>query len=295
MDKKIGFIGLGAMGKPMAKNLLKANFSLVVYDVRKEPVEELSQMGAAPANSPKEVGESCDVVITSLPTPSAVVEVILGEEGVLKGMREGGIIIDTSTIDPMTAKMIAEEAKKKKVHVLDAPVSGGTTGAENATLSIMVGGDEEAFNKVLDILKVIGKEISYVGPSGTGQTIKLINQMLVGIHIVATAEAFNLATKLGLDSEKIFNIIKASAGNSRGWEYGVPRMMKGDFTPGFRVFLLDKDLKLALQMASEYKVPVALTALAYQFMEAAKAIGVEDEDMSAVIKVLKRMSQEECE
>lgn len=288
--KRIGFIGLGAMGGRMAANLLSAGFPLAVYDIRPEAIEKLVKIGATAASSPKKVAEASDIVLLSLPSSPQVEEVILGKDGVLECLKEGGIIVDLSTIDPLTAKRMFVEARKKGIRYLDAPVSGGTIGAERATLTIMVGGDEDAFNECMEIFRAIGKNIFRVGPSGMGQTIKLVNQILVGIHLVATSEAILWGIKAGADPKQLYEVIRTSAGNSWIFENKALQMIKGMFEPGFTVWLQHKDLGLALKVASELNMPMPLTSIVYQIFEAAKAMGLENKDHGAVIKILERLS-----
>jgi len=278
------------MGKPMAKNLLKAGYRLTVYNRSKAPVDELATAGARPAASPAEVGKNSDVVITIVHASKDVEEVVLGPNGVLDGMAKG-IVVDMSTIDPLTTRRVSEAAAKKGVTFLDAPVSGGTEGAEKGTLTIMVGGPKEAYAKVEEVLKVMGKNIFHVGPVGTGQTIKLVNQILGAIHVGAMSEAVIWAKKVGVDLQVLYDVIRASMGNSRIFEMKFPRLVSGDMRPGFKVWLQHKDLRLALDVASQLEIPLPLTALVYQLFGAAKLMGYADEDHSALIKVLEDLSK----
>jgi 2-hydroxy-3-oxopropionate reductase len=290
MKKKIGFIGLGAMGKPMAQNLLKASYQLTIFDINPRPVAELVAWGAEKRETPAQVAKDAEVVITMLPADEEVKAVILGEEGVLSGAKAGLVIIDMSSIAPHTSMQVASELNKKGIKFLDAPVSGGTIGAENGTLTIMVGGDKTIFEEHKDILQAMGKNIYYIGEVGMGETIKMVNQMLVANNIVAIAEAFVMGTKLGLDPEVIYHIIRISAGNSVLIDQRVPNfILKGDFTqPGFALDLLRKDAGLAVESAKINKVPLFLTSQSYQLLTMASAEGLGRKDMSAIIELFER-------
>lgn len=290
IKRRVGFIGLGAMGSRMAANLLKKDFDLTVYDVRKESVESLAAKGVMPASNPKEVGERSEVAVLSLPSQIEVSETVLGLNGLLEGLRSGGIIVDTSTIDPSIARKIWLKAKERGVGAVDAPVSGGTVGAEMGTLTIMVGGEREVVDACMDVLKAIGRNIYYVGGPGSGQIFKLLNNMLVGINLAAVGEALVLASKAGVDLKLLYEVIKASAGNSWAFENKALNMLEGRFEPGFRVWLQHKDLGLALNMASENSIATPLLALTYAMFESAKALGLENMDHSAVVKVFEAMS-----
>ena len=289
-ETRIGFIGLGAMGSRMVRNLMGNLFEVTVYDIRKEAMESLVAEGAQSAKNPEEVGMNSDVVILSLPSSSEVMDTVLNERGVLGGMESGGIIIDTSTIDPLTTRQLVKVAREKNVDFMDAPVSGGTIGAEKGTLSIMVGGEKEIVNACMDVLKAIGKHIYHVGEVGSGQLFKLINNMLVGINLVAISEALVLASKAGADLNQLYEAIKTSAGNSWAFENKALNMIEKNFEPGFRIWLQHKDLGLALDMASKYEVPTPLLAFAFEVFKSAKSLGLEDMDHSAVIKFVEKIS-----
>jgi 3-hydroxyisobutyrate dehydrogenase len=288
--ERIGFIGLGNIGKPMALNLIRKGYSLTVYDVRHEPIEELANTGVKSAKSPQEVAEHSDIIITSLPAPSDVEVVFLGKGGVLKGAEQGCIIIETSTIDPLTIRRIASEAGKKDVHVLDAPVSGGVGAAEKGTLTIMVGGNKQIFEKCKHILKVIGKEIFYVGEVGMGKIYKISTNISAGINTVGTCEAIIWAVALGADLKTLYKIMKKSAANSWVLEKAILRIVEGDFKPSFALRWMRKDLELAWKIASELGIPLYLLGLTYNLFTAAKALGLENEDNVAVVKVLEKLS-----
>jgi len=290
MKKKIGFIGLGAMGKPMAKNLIKAGYDLTVHDLVSQPVEEITSLGAKKANSPAETAKGVEVIITMLPADDEVKTVVLGTKGVLEGANSGAILIDMSSIAPHTSKLLASEASQKGIKFLDAPVSGGTTGAEKGTLTIMVGGDKALLDEHMDLLQAMGKTIYHVGDIGMGETVKMVNQMLVGINLAGIAEAFVLGTKLGVAPEILYKVIRASSGNSFLLEHRVPDyILKGDFTqPGFAIDLLRKDLGLAMESAKVNKVPLFLTGQAYQYYTRASAEGFGKKDMAGVIELLEK-------
>ena len=289
-DKKIGFIGLGAMGSRMAKNLIDDGFNVIAYDIRKDAVTSLATLGAIPADSPKAVGEKSEIVVLSLPSSSEVIDTVTGQNGVLEGIESGGIIIDTSTIDPNTTKEIEKIAEEKNVKFIDAPVSGGTIGAEKGTLSIMVGGKKETVDSCIDILKALGENIYHVGDVGSGQVFKLINNMLVGINLAAVGEAMVLASKVGADMKKLCEVIKTSTGNSWAFETKADNILVDKFEPGFRLWLQHKDLALARKMASDDGVPCPLLALVHEMFESSKSMGLEDLDHSAVVKFFEKIS-----
>lgn len=292
MDK-IGFIGLGIMGKPMAQNLLKAGYALTFYARRPEVTQEMTAAGATSVSSPKAVAESTDIVITIVQADPQVREVILGSEGVLEGASEGQLIVDMSTISPLTIREIAEIAAKKDVHVMDAPVSGGETGAEAGTLTIIAGGSREDFECCLEIFKVMGKEenIFHVGPVGLGQTVKMVNQFIGGITMAALAEGLVLGIKAGADPRVMGKVISVSSGNSalfqaRFWDY----ILKDNFEPGFFLDLKKKDMDIGITMAKTMNVPTPIGAAAYQMYSAASGLGMGKLDFSAVCKAIETLS-----
>jgi 3-hydroxyisobutyrate dehydrogenase len=290
MKRKIGFIGLGAMGNHMAKNLIKAGYDLTVYDLNPKPVEELVSLGAKKTKNCAETAKAGEVVITMLPADDDVKSAVLGPEGVLEGAKGGTVLIDMSSIAPHTSIYVFSEAKKKGVKFLDAPVSGGTGGAEKATLTIMVGGDKALLDEHMEILKTMGKTIYHVGDVGMGETVKMVNQMLVGINLAGIVEALVLGTKLGVKPEVLYKIIRASSGNSFMLDSRVPNFIfTGNFTqPGFAVDLLRKDLGLSLESAKVNKVPLYMTAQAYQYFTRATAEGLGKKDMSSMIELLEK-------
>ncbi len=286
--KRIGFIGLGAMGAPMARHLVKAGYRLNVFDLNPQPMTDLSALGAVEAGSAAGAAEEADVIITVLPACDHVKAAVLGAKGVLEAAKSGATLIDMSSIAPHTSRLVADQAQAKGIKFMDAPMSGGTIAAENGTLTIMVGGDEKLLEEHRDILEAMGKTIYHVGGIGMGETIKMINQVLVGINILAIAEAFVLGTKLGADPEVLYDVIRKSAGNSFLIDQRVPNyILQGDFTqPGFSLDLLLKDVGLAVESAKLEKVPLFLTAQAFQCLAMASASGRGRQDMSSVIEIL---------
>jgi len=287
-EKRIGFIGLGAMGGPMAKHLLKAGYRLSVFDLNPQPMTELKAVGAFETGSAADAAQEADVIITVLPACENVKAAVLGAKGVLEAAKSGAVLIDMSSIAPHTSRLVAEEAQARGIKFMDAPVSGGTIAAENGTLTIMVGGDKELLEEHRRILEAMGKTIYHVGGIGMGETIKMINQVLVGINILAIAEAFVLGTKLGAEPQVLYDVIRKSAGNSFLIDHRVPNyILKGDFTqPGFSLDLLLKDVGLAVESAKIEKVPLFLTAQAFQCLAMASASGRGRLDMSSVIEIL---------
>jgi 2-hydroxymethylglutarate dehydrogenase len=287
---KIGFIGLGVMGKNMATNLIKKGYNLKVSDLNKDAVNELKEMGAEEGQSASEVASGSDIVFTSLPNSQIVEGVVTGKGGILEGAKEGTIYIDLSSITPKTIQNIAKKANEKGVKVLDAPVSGGLAGAQKGTLTIMVGGDEETFNKALPVLSCIGTKVSHVGDIGAGDTMKLVNNLLLGINMVAVSEALALGVKAGLKPEVMYDIISQSSGSSYALTAKYKNFIaKGNFTPGFSTDLQYKDLQLAVDTAKDLKMPLLVGNVAQQMYEVARAKGLGTEDISAVIKVYEEL------
>ena len=288
--QKIGFIGLGIMGKPMAKNLLKAGYKLVVYDINKQPVKELVEAGAEEGLSSKDVSERTDIIITMLPNSPHVKEVILGENGVLEGARQGQIIVDMSSIAPLVSMEVAAKAKEKGVEMLDAPVSGGEPKAIDGTLSIMVGGSQEVFDKVKDILLCMGSSAVLVGDIGSGNITKLANQIIVALNIAAMSEAFVLATKAGVDPERVYQAIRGGLAGSTVLDAKAPMVMERNFKPGFRIELHIKDLMNALETAHEIGVPTFLTSQVMEIMQALKVDGKEKNDHCGIIQFYEKLA-----
>jgi 2-hydroxymethylglutarate dehydrogenase len=280
----VGFIGLGAMGRPMATNLINAKYSVVVYDVVPGAVAEMAAKGASTAQTPKEVALAADVIITMLPNNGIVESVISGEDGLLAGSHLGQVIIDMSSVTPGHTKKMAALAAAKGVGYLDAPVSGGVAGATAGSLTLMVGGSAEVLDSCREILAVLGKKIYHVGPVGAGDTVKLVNNLLLGINMAAVAEALTLGVKAGLDPKVLHEVIAASSGRSYALEAKVPNfVLEGNFQPGFAIDLQYKDLEMATQTGKELGMPLLLANVAEQIYETAKAKGMGRSDLSAVI------------
>ena len=285
-NKKIGFIGLGLMGKPMALNIAKANFPLIVYDVREEPLDELAKLGAKVAKSAKEVGRESDIVVVMVSSYSQVKEAAFPPEGALGGMRSGSTLIITSTILPREVEEVEKIAKQSGVVVIDSPVSGGTSRAEEGTLTFMVGGDEEAMRNSEDVLQAMGQHIYHVGKVGQGQAVKIINQILVSANIISVAEAMVMAKKLGLNLPKLVDIISNSGGDSSVFRIMAPLMIAGDFTARAAVNLLTKDTGIIMKTGLELEVPLPISSISYQMWRMAEARGLGQQDASALVKVL---------
>ena len=290
MAEKIGFVGLGIMGKPMARNLLKAGYELTVYDIVGEAVEEVVGDGAAAASSSSEVAAATDKIITMLPDSADSEKVILGPGGVLEGAANGKTIIDMSSIAPLVSQRIAAECASKGVEMLDAPVSGGEPGAINATLAIMVGGKQEIFDQNFDLLKVMGSNVVLTGDIGAGGVTKLANQIIVAANIEALAEALVLSTKAGVDPERVFNAIRGGLAGSNVMEAKAPMMLSRNFRAGFRVRLHQKDLRNVLQTAQELNVPLPVTALVQQMLGSLVNDGEQEADHSALLKFVEEMA-----
>jgi 2-hydroxy-3-oxopropionate reductase len=287
---KIGFIGLGIMGKPMAKNLLKAGYSLVVYDVVAAPVAELVAAGATAGTSPKDVASTCELIITMLPNSPHVKTAVLGAGGVIEGARPGSIVIDMSSIAPAASRELAAALAHKSIEMLDAPVSGGEPKAIDGTLSVMVGGKEAVFAKVKDVLLKMAASAVLCGDIGAGNVTKLANQIIVALNIAAMSEAFVLATKAGVDPERVFDAIKGGLAGSTVLNAKAPMVLSGNYKPGFRIELHIKDLQNALDTAHESGVPIPLTSQVMEFMQALKADGKQGEDHSGIIQFYEKLA-----
>jgi len=287
---KVGFIGLGIMGLPMAKNLLKNGYSLVVHNRSRRPVDELVALGATPAYSGREVAEKTDLVITMLPDSPDVKEVILGKNGVIEGVRAGMIVIDMSTISPKVSMEIAEALAAKGVDMLDAPVSGGQKGAIEGTLSIMVGGKREIFERCLPIFKAMGRVIVHVGGNGAGEIVKLCNQVICALNIVSMCEGIALCKKTGVNVAKMIEVVSGGLGASNIITNLAPKILSGDMEPGFKLRLQQKDLRLALQLAEELKAPLLATGLAHQIFRIAEAKGLGDKGTQALIRAYEALA-----
>ena len=293
MAEQIGFVGLGIMGKPMARNLVQAGYELTVYDIVGEAIEELATAGAKAASSSQEVAAATDKIITMLPDSADSDRAILGPGGVLEGARPGAVIIDMSSIAPSMSQKIAAECSKKAVEFLDAPVSGGEPGAINAALAIMVGGKEEVFDQCSDLLKVMGSNVVLTGDVGAGNITKLANQIIVAANIEALSEALVLAQKGGVDPERVFNAIRGGLAGSAVMEAKAPMMLERNFQPGFRIRLHQKDLRNVLQTAQELNVPLPVTALVQQMLGSLVNDGDQDADHSAILHFVEKMAHVE--
>ena len=290
MSKRIGIIGVGIMGEPMAKNLIDGGYEITAYDVNREAVERVAAHGGKPASSPKEAATSKDLVITMLPDDRIVQEAVLGANGAMEGMSRGTILVDMSTVSPSTSKKIAEVLEKNGMEMLDAPVSGGDVGAREATLAIMVGGKKEIFDKALPVLQKLGKNVSYVGDHGAGAVAKAANQIIVALTIEAVAEALIFAKKSGVDPEMVRNALLGGFAQSRILELHGRRMLDRNFEPGGRAGLHKKDTEIAMTSARELGMYLPGTALISHLWNAIAAQGGLDWDHSAVVKVLESMS-----
>lgn len=296
--KKLGFIGLGNMGNPMATNLVRAGFEVTVYDIRPEAVEALVEIGAIPADSSRAVGERSEVLLTSLPDSPQVEEAILGPEGALGGLREGSVIVELSTIDPLTIKNIAARAAERGVRTLDAAVSGAPLKAKEGTLTIMVGGEPAVFEECRPILDVLGESIFLVGEVGMASTLKLANNLVTAVSMIAVGEAFALGMKAGLDPKVLFEVMAKSSADCWALRTRVPvpgivpeAPSSHDFAPGFTTDLMHKDLGLLLDTAGKLKVPTPMAALARQLYGMTSMLGRGGLDFSAVCTLIGDLAQ----
>ena len=291
MAEKIGFIGLGIMGKPMARNLLKAGYEVTVFDIMGDVVEEVVGDGATAAPSCAEVAAATDKIITMVPDSADSEKAILGPGGVLEGAKPGSVVIDMSSIAPLVSQKIAAECAKKGVEMLDAPVSGGEPGAINATLAIMVGGKQEIFDQNFDLLKTMGGNVVLTGDIGAGGVTKLANQIIVAANIAGLSEALVLAQKAGVDPERVFNAIRGGLAGSAVMEAKGPMMLSRNFRAGFRVRLHQKDLRNVLQTAQELSVPLPVTSLLQQVLGALMNEGESESDHSVILKFVEDLAE----
>jgi len=252
--KKIGFIGVGIMGKPMAKNLIDAGYDIIAYDIVEEALNEIVEYGADRGTLLKNIAENSDIILTMLPNSPQVKEVVLGENGVIEGIKKGQILIDMSSIDPLTSQEVAKELEKRGVKMLDAPVSGGQEKAETGTLAFMVGGKKEVFEECKELLEVMGENVILVGDIGAGEITKLVNQVIVAINIAAVAEALIMGKKAGVDPKKIYKAIRGGLTDSKCLEDKAPRMFEGSYDPGFKMKLHAKDLTNVFKMSRELHI-----------------------------------------
>ncbi len=292
MGKTIAFIGLGIMGTPMSGHLLKAGYEIIGFDLVAAALDELVEMGGRKASSSKEAAEQADIVISMVPDSPHVEAVYLRDNGVLAGAKPGTLLLDMSSISPVTAVRVAKEAAARGCPMLDAPVSGGQVGAEQATLSIMVGGDPDIFEQARPIFEVLGKP-TYCGPSGSGQTVKACNQIQVAMNFIGLAEALVLGVKAGVDPEIIIKVLSGGYAQTRVMDVRGPRMLKGDFEPGFRASFHYKDLNIIREAARAYGASLPASNLAHELFTAMMANGWGDLDHSAVVKVIAMLSNTE--
>jgi 3-hydroxyisobutyrate dehydrogenase len=291
-NPRIGFVGLGIMGKAMAQNLLKAGFQVTVYNRSKPPVDLLIASGAASSPSPKAVAERSDVVITMVTDSEAVKEVVLGTGGVIEGAHAGLVLIDMSTISPSMTRTVSASLAEKSVSMLDAPVSGGDSGARDGTLTIMVGGPAAVFEECLPVLQVLGKKVVHMGGTGAGELTKLANQILVACNMVGVSECLNFAKKAGLDAGKLIDSLSAGAASSWSLVNLGPKVVKRDFAPGFKVKLLQKDLRYVLSSANDVNAPLPATALVHQLYKMLEEKGLGDVGTQALVTALEQMSSQ---
>jgi 2-hydroxy-3-oxopropionate reductase len=289
----IGFIGLGIMGKPMARNLLKAGHVLIVHNRSRAAVDELTREGARPMNNAKDVAEHSDIVVTVLPDSPDVELVYASEQGIFAGAKSGSLLVDMSSISPVVARKLAAEAEQRGCDMLDAPVSGGEAGAIGATLSIMIGGTASAVERAMPLFQTLGKNIVHVGDAGAGQVTKAANQMVVGTTIAIVAEALVLAKKAGVDPAKVRQALLGGFAQSKILEAHGQKMLERNFNPGFRIRLHEKDMKIALATGSEYGVPLMVSGVVAQMMTAMKGMALADLDHSALVKLIEELAKTE--
>ena len=289
MKTAVGFVGLGQMGKWMALNILKNEFPLWVYDIRKEAMEEVIEQGAEAASGLVEIGNRCDRIVLSLPGTSVVESVLFGPEGLNASFRSGQIIIDCSTTHPLFTQQACASLKEKDVILLDAPVSGGGQRVRQGRLTIMAGGEEDAYHAAYPILEAMGKTIIHLGKSGTGQLAKMINNVLFDISCAAMAEILPMALKLGVDPEKICSVVSNSSGQSYGFDNFSPLVLERNFKPGYSMNNAYKDMATIMELSNKYKIPLSVTAAAMQTYQTALALGLGDENKGAMIKVWERL------
>lgn len=288
--KKVGMIGLGIMGKPMAKNIIKAGYELTIVSSNKNTIQELLELGANIVSSPKEVGLNSDVIVTMLPNSPQVKEVLFNENGLLEGTQKGKIIIDMSSISPLASKEVYDECKQRGVEFLDAPVSGGEAKAIDGTLSIMVGGNEDVLNEVKDLLSCMGASVVWCGEIGAGNITKLVNQVIVALNLAAITEGMMLAVKAGVDPTTVFNAIKGGAAGSTMMTMKTPQIIDRNFKPGFKMDLHTKDLVNAVEAGHGYGSPLILTSMVLEMYQNLRASGLGQEDHSALAKYYEKLT-----
>lgn len=294
MRERIGFIGLGIMGHHMSAHLINAGYEVIVFDLNQSSIDELVNKGAKACGSCKEAASMVDIIISIVPDSTDVKKVALGENGIIEAARDGLIYIDMSTIAPNTSIEVAEILSAKGVLCLDAPVSGGETGAQNATLSIMVGGLKESFDRVLPILEVMGKTVTHCGANGAGQTVKACNQIQVALNFVGMAEALVFGAKAGVDPKIIVKVLSGGYAQTRVMDVRGPKIIKGEFEPGFKSKFHYKDLNIIMDTARALNVPLPATAVAHELFTAMIASGRGDLDHSAIINIIEDLAKVEA-
>ncbi|MCH8228788.1 MAG: NAD(P)-dependent oxidoreductase [Chloroflexi bacterium] len=295
-EERIGFVGLGMMGMPMSRNLVEAGYAVTVFDLDGAAIEAARAFGASPASSGAEVAAQSDIIITMVPDSPHVEAAIAGPDGILEGVKAGSVVIDMSTISPATGKKMAALLEEKSVNFVDAPVTGGVEGAEAGTLSILVGGNAEAFERTLPVLNVLGGNVTHMGPVGSGHTTKIANQLIGVATLAGISEAFVLAKKAGLDLQLFFDAVKNGAGRSWALETLGPKILKGDFSPGFMVKHMQKDLRLAAQLAADTGTSIPTTSLIAQLYHSIQAEGPEatSQGHQALIQAIEKLSNAEA-
>jgi 2-hydroxy-3-oxopropionate reductase len=292
-SKKIGLVGLGVMGKPMAKNLVKNGYSIVVFDIKPEPVEELVSLGAESRPTPSAVAADCDIVITMLPNSPHVKQVVSGENGLMEGFKPGMIYIDMSSISPVVAKELSETVATKGVVMLDAPVSGGEPKAKDGTMSIMVGGNQEIFDSVIDVFQAMGRDVTLVGEIGSGNVCKLANQIMVALHLAAVSEAMVFAEKAGADPEKVYQAIRGGLAGSAVLDAKMPMILDRNFKPGGPIWMHTKDLLNVRDAALAIDAPIPLSTMVLEAMKACKCDGHVNDDHSGIIQYWEKLANVE--
>ena len=295
-NERIGFVGLGMMGLPMAKNLVEAGYTVTVFDLDPGAIEEAQGFGASPASTGAEVAAQSDIIITMVPDSPHVEAAIAGNGGIIEGIRAESVVIEMSTILPETGKRMAELLAEKGADFVDAPVTGGVAGAEAGSMSILVGGDAEAFERTLPVLSVLGGDITHMGPVGAGHTTKIANQLIGVATLAGLSEAFVLAKKSGLDMQTFYDAVKNGAGRSWALETLGPKILKGDFSPGFMVKHMQKDLRLAGQLADDTGTSIPTTSLIAQLYHAVQAESPEaiNQGHQALIQAIEKLSNAEA-
>ncbi|HAV78930.1 MAG TPA: 2-hydroxy-3-oxopropionate reductase [Anaerolineae bacterium] len=287
---KVGYIGLGLMGKSIARNILKAGFPLFIHNRSRAAVDELVAEGAIAASTPAGVAAQVDIIFTNLPDTPDVEKVVLGEKGIIEGAHHGLVYVDNSTIKPASARMIAEKLSAQDVFALDAPVSGGDIGAKNGTLTIMVGGDASALEKAMPVFQAMGKTITHVGDAGAGQVAKAANQIMVAAQMVAMGELLVFSKKAGVDPRKVVEAIKAGAAQCWTLDVKPPRLFDGNRSPGFKAYMQLKDLGIVLDTAKEYDIPISSTTENTKLFQQMIDTGMGELDNSAVVGVIEKLS-----